>query len=459
MTEQVKNPQEKKAYRTKLFEDLYTGIIPDRIPVWDTVGWECLIQYAGKDLMTTQYQYKYELILEILEKGMEICRGDMPVGAFARNPIALMFQKSIVMEMSQSGFIQHAEKSVMDPDEYDEFIKNPHDFVLETLEPRLNKAYSNEVMRARSYVKAVLSHMEQAMEFGRAEAEIVEKYGLFTRPMGSVGMQVVPFDYITDMYRGFSKIPLDMKRCPEKLLEALEAVMPYAIWMGEPNVISPLGCNMIMTHMAAFLSTEQFEKFYFPTFNKVCHIAAEKGQAMQIFLEGDWTRFIDHLQELPQGTQLWMEYGDPQKFKDKLGKKMVLGGFYPITLLSKGTKQQCIDKAKELMDIMAPGGNYQFISDKAALVMSDLNPENYVAVLEYVLENGKYSNAGEQVTTAKKEDSIQKYSHLYPKFESKYVESFEELTKDHPPADPRVEPLMREHYNKYHNMIDRGFFL
>ncbi|QSX09011.1 uroporphyrinogen decarboxylase [Alkalibacter rhizosphaerae] len=456
MTQRPDNPQQMKEYRTKLFEDLFTGVIPDRIPVKDAVGLEFLIQYSGRDLMTTQYQYSTELLVDIFEKGREICRGDTPVSAFARDPIGLMFQKSSLMEMSKSGFIQHAEKSVMDAEDYDEFIKNPYDFVLEVLQPRINKGYDNDVNRAHNYAKSLLSGMEQGRAFGEAEATMVERYGLFRRPFGSVGMQIVPFDFITDMYRGFSKIPMDMRRCPEKLLEALEAIMPYAIWLGKPNVINPLGCNMIMTHMAAFLSTEQFEKFYFPTFNKVCHIAAEQGQPMQIFLEGDWTRFIDHLQELPQGTQLWMEYGDPQKFKDKLGKKMVLGGFYPLTLLGNGTKQQCIDKAKELIDILAPGGNYQFITDKSALALGDVNPENYVAVLEYILENGKYDNAGELVTTEKKEDSIQKYSHLYPKFESKYVESFEELTKDHPPADPRVEPLMRAAHEKYQNMIDRS---
>lgn len=180
---------------------------------------------------------------------------------------------------------------------------------------------------------------------------------------------------------------------------------------------------------------------------------------MQIFLEGDWTRFVDYLYELPQGTRLWMEYGDPKVFKEKLGKKMVLGGFYPITLLGTGTKEQCIDKAKELLDILAPGGNYFFIFDKSALNPNDINPENYVAVLEYVIENGKYDNPGELVTTAKREDSIQKYSHLYPKFESKYIVSFEEFKKEYPPVDPRIEPLMRAAYEKYTNIVDRSRFM
>lgn len=176
---------------------------------------------------------------------------------------------------------------------------------------------------------------------------------------------------------------------------------------------------------------------------------------MQIFLEGDWTRFLDYLQELPQGTQMWMEYGDPRQFKDRLGKKMVLGGFYPMTLLGRATKEQCIDKAKELMDILAPGGNYIFILDKWALNANDINPENYRAVLEYIRDNGKYSNAGEQVTTAKKEDSIQKYSHLYPEFKSKYIISFDEFKKEYPPIDERVEPLMRAAYDKYTAIVNR----
>ena len=54
---------------------------------------------------------------------------------------------------------------------------------------------------------------------------------------------------------------------------------------------------------------------------------------MYIFCEGDWTRFIDHLQDLPAGARLWFEYGDAQKYKDKLGNKHIISGLYPLTLL------------------------------------------------------------------------------------------------------------------------------
>lgn len=448
------NPQELKEYRIKLFTDVYSGIVPDRFPVQDGLGIESLIQYAGMDLMTTQYSYTVEKLTEIYEKGMELFRGDTFPMAFARNPIAMMFQQSKVNVMSKNGMIQHPETSWFPPEEYDEFIKNPFDFMVEKVTNRANPGLDTDSFsRSLNFAKVTLAQLDQQMVFGEVSNRIAEKYGFFTSPPGSVGLQMVPFDFLADFNRGFTQVPIDIKRHPKKVLEALEALMPFAIWRGQTPVASVLGSNMIMTHMATFLNRRDFEKFYWPTFLKVCHICAERGQAMTIFCEDDWTRYIDYLQDLPQGTRLQMEYGDPQQFKDRLGKKMVLSGFYPLTLLKSGTREQCIDKAKELIDILAPGGNFIWKFDKSTLSINDINPENYVAVMEYVLENSKYDNAGELVTTDKKEDSVVKYSHLYPEFKSKYVVSFDEFKKSYPPVDDSVEPLMRSAYDKYTNMV------
>jgi hypothetical protein len=107
-------------------------------------------------------------------------------------------------------------------------------------------------------------------------------------------------------------------------------------------------------------------------------------------VENDWTRYLDYLAELPAGTVMLVEYGDPKKFKETLGKKHVLSGFYPLTLLKTGTKQQCIDKAKEIIDIMAPGGNYYFAFDKVIITQDSVNTENVKAVLDYVRDNAAY---------------------------------------------------------------------
>ncbi|KPU44087.1 uroporphyrinogen decarboxylase UroD [Oxobacter pfennigii] len=448
------NAQELREYRTKLYTDTYSGIIPERFPVHDALGIEFMMQYAGKDLMTTQYSYTTELLEEIYNKAMELMRGDTFPMPFARNPIALMFQQSRFTKMGSNGFFQHPENSYMEPEDYDDLIKNPYDFIVEKVSTHTNQGFDTDpISRSLAFAKYMLATMDLNRIFAEVSDKFVQKYGYFVSPPGVNGMQAVPFDFLADHLRGFTKVHGDIKRQPEKVLEALEALVPYCVWRGLNPVQSILGNNMIMTHMATFLNTKDFEKFYWPTFLKICHICAERGQAMAIFAEHDWTRFIDHMQELPQGTRLQMEYGDPQLFKDKLGKKMVLSGFYPITLLKNGTRQQCIDKAKELIDILAPGGNFMWKFDKQALILNDVNPENYIALMEYILENSKYDNAGELVTIDKKEDSIVKYSHLYPKFESKYVVPFDEFKKAYPPVDDRVEPLMRHAYDKFTNMV------
>ena len=442
-----------QSQREKMYTDLYNNVVPERFPVHDSITWNYLIDYSGRDLMEVQYRYDTQEGIEILEKGMEILRGDNAPAAGGHYPIALMLQQCRQSEMSKTGMIQHPEREYMKEDEYDAFIENPYDFFLENISPRLNAAYAKgEVRRQFAFAQYLLASGDAAARTGKANQYIKEKYGYWTPPAGSGSHQYIPFDFLADHCRGFSRIPLDVRRQPEKVLAACDALMPFCLWAGENPVQTNVGSNMIPTHMAAYLKMKDFEKFYWPTFKQVVHKTAERGQAMSIFIENDWDRYVDHLEEMPMGTRMYMEYGDPKQFKDKLGKKHVLSGFYPLTLFKTGTKQQCIDKAKELIDIMAPGGNFYFSCDKSALRMGDINPENYVATMEYLLANCKYDNPGELVNAAmKREDTIEHYE--FPKFESKYVVPFEEFEKEFPPVDGRIEPYMREGYEKYQGMM------
>ena len=121
-----------------------------------------------------------------------------------------------------------------------------------------------------------------------------------------------------------------------------------------------------------------------------------------------------------------------------------------MTLLKNGTKEQCVDKAKELMDILAPGGNYFFRFDKSVLDTNDMDPEKYTAVMDYVLAHGKYDNAGEKVSDVDPETTIHRgYDKEYPEFKSKYVQSFEEFAEDYPIPDERVHDLIKAAYDRY----------
>lgn len=444
---------ELRSYRKKLYTDLFTNVIPDRVPVQDGLGVEYLIQYSGRNLLCAQYEYSEEMLIDVYDKAArEVLRGDTLGAGYARNAVGIMMDQNVANRMGASGFIQHPEVSCMSPDEYDEFIENPYDFFLEKVSPRQSRQVAKGgAFRSRAVLMRYLSAMDQNAAFANATSLMAERYGFHREPAGSSSITQPPFDIIADFCRGFSHIPMDMRRCPEKLHAAMDAIMPFILRMGVPANPNVLGSAKIMTHMPAFLSLKQYEEFYLPQFVDQHHIYAEKGIYLSDFLEQDWTRFVDSLDEMPMGTRFYMEKGDPKKFKDGLGKKFVLGGMYPIAMLRSGTKEQCIDKAKELLDIMAPGGNYYFCMDKSALSLEDVNVENYIAVLEYIKENYHYDNAGELVNTElKREDTIVTgKAKKYPEFKSKYILTFDEYKKEYPPVDDIVEPYMRKAYDKY----------
>ena len=450
------NNIELKEYRTKLYTDLYSNTVPDRVPVTDSFGIEYFLKYAGHDLMTAQYTMNKDMVVDAMRKTREFARGDVFNTGSPRNPIAIMFQKSRMSVMSKSGFIQHPESASMSDTEFDEYIQHPFDFNQRVIKSRLSASYVEDpVMRMVNFAKVILATQDFSKMIAEANKVISDEFGLMTVPAGTSGMAPVAFDNLADGARGFSQIVMDIKRCPQKVLDAMDALMPYNIYRARKGKVHVLGSNNIMTHMGVFLRKKEFDKFYWPKFNEIVHISAEAGKATTIFCEGDWTRFIDELQDLPMGTRMFMEYGDPKEFKDRLGKKMVLGGFYPLTLYKNGTKQQCVDKAKELLDVLAPGGNYFFRNDKVCLDTFDMNPENYTAVMDYIFENAKYDNAGDKVSDMDKESTIVKgYADKYPEFKSQYRPTFEEFIADYPPADEKAAPLMKAAYDKYSDMAE-----
>ena len=79
----------------------------------------------------------------------------------------------------------------------------------------------------------MLAQMDQQRVFDENNQRLVEKHGFFTPPPGTMGMQLIPFDFLADFCRGFTKVVVDVKRYPEKVAEAIEALVPYAIWLGE----------------------------------------------------------------------------------------------------------------------------------------------------------------------------------------------------------------------------------
>lgn len=374
--------------RTQLFEDLFDNKIPKRIPISHNLPIEFCIQYAGKDLWEAQWDNS--MLEEIFDKVCQDFISDtLPVLAF-RFPAFYKLLGARNFVMGSSGFLQHPDVEGLLLEEYDEFIASPLDCIVEKVLPRLYTELDKDPFtKAMNLTKAFTAFND---DMGRAVGvygQLIQKYGYASVNMFG-GMCEAPFDFVADQLRGFKNITTDVRRVPAKVEAAVEAVTPWMIKMGmQPNP-TKTSATFIPLHMAPYLRGADFERFYWPTFKKTVEGLAEAGIASFLFVEQDWMRFVDYLAELPENTVMMFEYGDPKLVKEKLGKKHIITGFYPISLLKTGTKEQCIDKAKELIDILAPGGRYFFGFDKSPITLDSVNVDNYRAVLEYVAANGKY---------------------------------------------------------------------
>ncbi|MFA0815278.1 MAG: uroporphyrinogen decarboxylase family protein [Anaerofustis sp.] len=374
--------------RTQLFKDVYDGKIPKRVPIEIWINWEAGIRYAGMDLKESQWNE--EKYVEFYDKCCADFQTDKaPISRTLRPPQFYQILESKSFVMSKEGNMQHPEISCLEVEEYDEFIADPYECMVTKLLPRLYPALDTQPMKAAMVLgKAFKAYHDVNGKMAAVGAHMTEKYG-FAQIAPGAGCEA-PMDFLADLIRSFTNIVKDIRRVPDKVEAACEAVLPIC----EKTALSPISSNYARTfiplHMAPFMNQAHFERFWWPTFMKLMKYIDDGGSKGFLFCEQDWMPKIDFLNELPIRQQLWFEYGDPALAKEKVGKNHIITGFYPATLLQTGTKQQCTDEAKRQIDILAPGGGYIFNLDKIIFSFTEQSAENLKAVIETVREYGKY---------------------------------------------------------------------
>lgn len=385
------NVQKLQQERYELFDKLFTGQKPNRVPLGHYVFNPFAIQFAGYDLFDSQWDTAGLLSKACDEFCQEVFTDSVPV-ASTIVPYPYHVLKSQSYQMSGDGFMQHPEISGMKAEDYDDFIASPYDTILEKILPTLFPALATDpITRSLNMAKGIVAYREESAVMKQIRDDAIEKYGYLKAPANSsAGGVKCPFDFLADFIRGFTGILNDCRRRPQQLLEACDAVLPLLIKKATPSNPHYLGTTSITTHMPGFMRTKDFEKFYFPTFKKMVDTFVESGMGVRIFCEGDWMRYLDHLRELPENVRLRFEYGDPQIIKDKLGDKQIISGLYPLSTLEIGTEQKVIDKAKEYLDILAPGGKYYFEFDKSAITCRGNMRKNIVVLSNYLRDNANY---------------------------------------------------------------------
>ncbi len=205
------------------------------------------------------------------------------------------------------------------------------------------------------------------------------------------GFTKAPFDTIGDTLRGTKGIMLDMYRQPDKLLKAMEALVPIMIGMGigasqqtgNPQIFIPL-------HKGAdgFMSDKQFKKFYWPTLKAVMVGLIEGGCIPFPALEGHWGSRLEIIQDIPKGKTMWMvDQTDMAKAKKTLGKNACLIGNVSSSMLKLATPDEVKAYCKKLIDTAGKGGG--FIMGNGAF-FDEAKPENIKAMVDFTREYGVY---------------------------------------------------------------------
>jgi uroporphyrinogen-III decarboxylase len=412
------SPEAERAYERKVTRFIKAIKLeePDRVPVMLSAGF-FPAYYAGGTLKTAMYDYD-ELKRAWLKffNDFEMDTFGGPGFVFPGKVLDSIEYKlhlwpghGLADHISSYQFI---EGEYMKPEEYDAFIRDPSDFLLRTYLPRSNEAFAGFRKlgpltpfigipvfyitqfgdpEIRAAVQALLDAGQECAKWQEAVAEVSQAVLEAGVPAIWGGLCGAPFDLMGDMMRGTRGILTDMYRRPDKLLEAMERLAPIiideAVGLAKASD-SPVILMPLHKGTGGFMSNEQFETFYWPTFKAVMMGLIDEGLVPLPFAEGDYTPRLEIIKDMPRGTVIWyFEEMDMARAKEVLGDNACIAGNLPVSLLYTGTPQEVKEGCRQLIETCAPGGGYILT---ASAEMNQGNPDNLQAMMEAAKEYGVY---------------------------------------------------------------------
>ena len=404
--------------RAKRFIDVVDLKEPQQVPTVMMAG-GFVAAYGGISLADTFYDaektaqanLKY---VEDFQPEYLLTGGGMPIGKVL-DLLGYRMYKWPGRELPDDTPFQFVEGEYMPVEDYDQLIRNPEGYVLRNYYPRIfgnlkgldslpsffEPAEIVGVAKllmplATPQMQETLGKIAEAIEFLRSEVDAamqsrMDCLGRFGVPNLASGLTFAPFDLLADSMRGTHGALTDMYRCPDKLLAACDALIEPSIRMGTSEGLpgGPFVCIPLHKGADAFMSKEQFKKFYWPSFKAQLEGIIEAGMIPLPFVEGSYNNGrldVIAASNLPAGKTVWLfDQTDLKMAKKILGGFACIGGNVPSSLFATGTPDKMEDHCKKLIDDIAPGGGF-FLAP--GVVVDNAKPENVHAFLRAA---GKYA--------------------------------------------------------------------
>lgn len=274
---------------------------------------------------------------------------------------------------------------LMEVDEFEEYMQAPRKFIWEKAVPRKCPGALAED-RWERFDQAVAA-MRRFNEFnGRVAQRMREEQQV---PSTNGTFSFIPFELFFNYFRGIKNSAVDLRRRYDRISAACKASEAIA---GIPRIYSRLEGEQpdIFLHNGGFcflghsiMTQKQFEEFYWPYLKHAADICAGNGKTLHLFSEASIGRF-DCMADIPKGVlDLQPEQDDVFELRKKFPQIALNGGMLS-TVLGNGTKEECLDLAKKLVEELGPG--FIMGQDKMMSFRNDAKPENILAVQKFCAE-------------------------------------------------------------------------
>lgn len=390
---------------------------PDRVPLVPTLGNVFALGYGVpiQDAMTDQRS-----VISALEKLLTDLDPDYLYNPdfFPKEALDLLRPVNInyagkTPDFHENFTYQTLDHEYMKDDEYEDFLKDPgtyllHKVIAEKFESLrglsavdLYSLCGSSVMgfgvfsvpEVRDALQTMLDAGAAIEAYGKTSAAVVSFCMEQGYPVwGPPGVASNPFDEFADNIRGLVNTAMDLQEDPELLSEAVERYTDVVIANAVRN------CRMfhydtcfIPLHigMDEFMSSEDYEKYYWPPLKKLFLALIANGITPFAFCEGNYKTRLDILQDVPKGKVVYFfEKQDMKMAKEKLGGIACIAGNFDSNLLQYGTPETVTEETRRLLDMCAADGGYLMSN---ALSLDLARPELLAAWRDAVEKYGRYS--------------------------------------------------------------------
>ena len=413
----AKSSEQLRSERAKRIQDAYELKQPDRIPIVLNLGY-MLARLGG--ISHAELESNPDKAQELLEEYALYYQPDKISGGAIPGKINRMLGDRMTRwpgyDLPDNQPFQFQEGEYMSEKEYDDFLNDPSDFAIRTFLPRAFSKLEGLAMLpplatavmghgalptigvlnappVQTALKSLITAAESMLEAGDRPFKNVQRMAELGFPSGMdfAGIAAAPFDFIGDTLRAMRGSMMDMYRCPEKLLAAMEKsrkiILKSCIHSAEMT-----GGKVIMMPLHrgsdGFMSIKQFETFYWPQLKGLLLDMIDAGLIPSPFYEGIWDNRLHYLAELPKGkTRGSFEKTDMFKAKEIIGDTMCLTGGFPVSLLQAGTPEKVREHTRKMCEVVGKNGGFIMAASSA---MDYCDRELVKVWVESTKEFGKY---------------------------------------------------------------------